>query len=265
MGTVVGLHVYPTVIEPLEVKKVVLFFHGNTRSSRYMNAFLEELAGNRRIEGEWVPKNRERVVIARDFPGYDLSSQVPNANDSLETAATANDMAVYDWAIETYPKAKITVVGRSIGTLGWVNLLPLDHVTRAVAIVPFADPTELVLHVAISKISACYLNYIPGFMFALNKVLRAACDVAFPRGRQGNSRLVGFSPSSGIGTWEGGQTKRMLFFTAAEDALVPFGDAELLARAAKSKGADVEAIICLPGGHAALPTGHSLTTLQDFL
>ncbi|KAK4073285.1 hypothetical protein Purlil1_13105 [Purpureocillium lilacinum] len=264
-GTTVGLHVYSTDIKPSSVKKVVLFFHGNTRSPRYMNPFLEDLAGNERVNGQWLRKNRKRVVIARDFPGYDLSSRVPYLGGSLETAATANDMAVYNWVIAKYPNAEITVVGRSIGTMGWVNLLPLDRVTRAVAIVPFADPAELVVHVATSKASACYLDYVPGVIFALNKVLRAACDVAFPRSREGSSPLVGFSPSAGISAWKLSRNKRILFFAASKDALVPFGDVERLARAAELQGAVVEPIVRLRGGHAALPTGNDLKSLQDFL
>ncbi len=92
-----------------------------------MNSFLERLSGNSRDEnGAWLPENRKRVVIARDFVGYDLSAQVPNENGSLELASIASDQAVYEWAVDQYPGVEIILVGRSVGTMGWANLLPFS-------------------------------------------------------------------------------------------------------------------------------------------
>jgi hypothetical protein len=238
LGSVVGFHVYPATHTPNEV---VIFCHGNIRPSRYMNEFLEQLSGG-----------RKRVVIARDFVGYDLSSRVPNEGGSLELAAIANDRAVYEWAVREYPDADIVAGGRSIGTMGWANLLSLPKVKGAFGIVPFADPAGVVTGLVLPR----SLAWVPGLAAVLHALSGLACSQAFPIGCKSDDlpdiQTYGFSALRTIEALHNPHGKKVLLLKASDDELVPSTDAENLANKLRKRSIETE-ILILEGGHRALP------------
>lgn len=248
--------------------EVVIFSHGNIRPSRYMNDLLEQLAGNVRVKGAWLPENRKRTIIARDFVGYDLSSKVENKDGGMELAAIANDRAVVQWAADryaTHPNTEITVAGRSIGTGGWVNQLAHPRVTRAVGFVPFAEPAPLLQTFGVSLARKAGFPWpMPetlGVLVGSVSIPALVADLAFPRGhtpaelnREGLT-TKGFALNEYIEAY--GDTgllngKNVWLFPASRDELVPAADAKILQKALENAGCSVH-VETVEGTHTALP------------
>ena len=235
VGSRVGFYLYPAAQPP---RQVVIFCHGNIRPSWYMNKFLEQLSNH-----------RQRVVVARDFVGYDSSSRVPNEDGALEIAAIANDLAVYDWVVGKYPDAEIIVGGRSIGTTGWANLLPKPKVKKAFGVVPFSHPAGAVYNAAVPG----FASHIPFLKSLLRLVSRKACDRAFPTYSDDTIQTFGFSAAKTIDSFPPGQDgKEVMLLKAENDKLVPEGDAEILATKLQSLNIQTR-IVTMKGGHNALP------------
>jgi pimeloyl-ACP methyl ester carboxylesterase len=264
--SVVGFYVYPAKHNP---RQVVIFCHGNIRSSLFLSKFCEQLSNG-----------RERAVVARDFVGYDLSSPVPSHHDgALEIAAIANDLAVYKWVVDKYPDAEIIVGGRSIGTLGWVNLVPQDKVKKTFGFVPLADVAGPVTSVVVNK----FASRIPPLLVALCRPLlrfvigpllcliyvKPLCNKAFPTYSDGTIQTFGFSAAKTLKSYvpKVGRGKALLF-EARNDKLVPHSHVEILAKKLQRLSIDTR-VITMDGDHDALPyydtNPAAATELEAFL
>ncbi|HET6343696.1 MAG TPA: hypothetical protein VFH51_02140, partial [Myxococcota bacterium] len=236
LGTRVGVHVYrASQPKPGQDPDVVIFNHGNVRPSRYMNDLLEQLAGNVRVEGRWLPENRKRTVIARDFVGYDMSTAVVNENGAMEVASQVNDRAVYQWAVDQFghqPTTRFFVGGRSIGTNGWVNELGGERVAKAFGFVPYAFPAPLlragIVELArrvpvVGQVLAPLVGALVGCL-----PLELATARAFPAGVRPSAphlhtlQTHGFTPATAIAACgESLAGKEVWLFPAERDELVP--------------------------------------------
>lgn len=169
LGTIVGVHVYRATNAENNPKKVFVPLQGNTRPARYMNEILEALTFDRTC-----------AVIARDFVGYDLSSRVPNENGALEIAAYANELAVYQYAVEMYPDAEIIPFCRSIGGLMLLILLGFVKVNKVILCVPFGELYPVMRKMAEKMARYGLLRPCAGFVASL--VVPKCTDMAFPKG-----------------------------------------------------------------------------------
>ncbi|KAI5465288.1 hypothetical protein BGZ63DRAFT_419873 [Mariannaea sp. PMI_226] len=251
IGTIVGLHEYRK--ENTRSNIVVVFAHGNTRPTRFMKDFISSL-----LECDI------RMVIGRDFVGYDASSEVPCHNGALEIAAYTNDVAVLNKLSEKYPECEFILCGRSIGTFFWAGQLHHPKVIGAIGVVPFSGPESIIQH-ALGTRSPGFIR--KGILILADGIglAQLLAEATFPHGHFSPDLPEFTSKGFELGQINPGvRGKQVVLFPSIDDELVPQSSVRDLE--SKLEAAECKVQTCwTEGGHRALPCSIDLQAAVNLI